>query len=207
MILAIDTTHDFGSLALFGAEGLREEMPLYSEDGFAHVLFGAVETLLARHSLRVEELAGFAAAQGPGSFTGVRVGMTAVKGLAEATGKPAYGVSNLAAMARLAGVQPVAPFFDARRGQVFGRLPDGDEVVVPYPEFLKLLPQEATLASFDFGPYPADGRKCVVLPRSIAGAVAELAWREYEAGRRPDPVLLDANYVRRSDAELHWREA
>ncbi|MDX2268562.1 MAG: tRNA (adenosine(37)-N6)-threonylcarbamoyltransferase complex dimerization subunit type 1 TsaB [Bryobacter sp.] len=207
MILALDTTHEFGSLALWGATGRVEEVAFHSEDGFAHVLFDAVDTLLRKHALRPADLSAFASAQGPGSFTGVRVCLTAIKGLAEATGKPAFGVSNLAAMARMAGVPGVVPFFDARRGEVFAALPNGEEIVAPYPALLAQLPPGTPLASFDFAAFPAEGHPTVVLSRSLAGAIAQISWERYQQGERPDPILLDANYVRRSDAELHWREA
>ena len=94
-VLAIDTTGDVGSMALVGERGLIEEVMLDSPDGFAHVLFDEIERLLGRHALRVAQMTAFASASGPGSFTGVRVGLTAVKGLAEATGRKVIAVSNL----------------------------------------------------------------------------------------------------------------
>jgi tRNA threonylcarbamoyladenosine biosynthesis protein TsaB len=207
MILAIDTAHEFGSLALFSPAGLIEEFPLHGPDGFSHSLFGFIGALLARHSLTPQDLSAVAAALGPGSFTGLRVGLTAAKGLAEATGKPAFGVSNLAAMASLARTPFPAPFYDARRGEVYARLPGGEEVVRPFPAFLGSLPPDAELISFDFSIYPVQGHRQTQVSRSLAGAVARIAWQEFQSGSCPDPMLIDANYVRRSDAELHWREA
>src|SRR6185312_15718033 len=84
-VLAIDTTADVGSIALASERGLIEEVVLDSPDGFAHVLLDEIEGLLKRHELNVWQIDAFASASGPGSFTGVRVGLTAVKGLAEAT--------------------------------------------------------------------------------------------------------------------------
>lgn len=207
MILAIDTAHDFGSLALWGPQGLVEEMPLYSPDGFAHMLFGNIEALLARHLFRVQDLSAIAAATGPGSFTGLRVALSAAKGLAEAAKKPAFGVSNLAALASFGKTSCRAPFFDARRGDIYGATLDGTELVLPFPAFLASLPTEAELISFDFSIYPAPQHLQTVAPRALAAAVASIAWQRYLSGERPDPMTLDANYVRRSDAELHWREA
>src|SRR5579871_1801108 len=99
MILSIDTTHEFGSLALTSGGTLVEEVALHSPDGFAHVMFGEIDALLRRHGCTVGQAECFAAAVGPGSFTGVRVGIACIKGLAEATGRPVVGVSNLAALA------------------------------------------------------------------------------------------------------------
>ena len=98
-LLAIDTTGPTGSIALVSKAGVIEEISMESPDGFAHVVFGEVETLLARHEIGIGEIGGFAAASGPGSFTGVRVGLAAVKGLAEANGKQVVAISNLKALA------------------------------------------------------------------------------------------------------------
>jgi len=97
-LLAIDTTSESGSIALAEGDRIIEEVALHSPDGFAHVLFPEIEALLARHNLKITDIERFAAAAGPGSFTGVRVGLTAAKGLAEATGRQVVAVSNLQAI-------------------------------------------------------------------------------------------------------------
>ena len=83
-ILAIDTTGDTGSFALADGPRLIEEVTLTVTDGFGQVLFGELEKLLARHDVACGDITCFAAAAGPGSFTGVRVGLAAAKGLADA---------------------------------------------------------------------------------------------------------------------------
>ncbi|MBV9155995.1 MAG: tRNA (adenosine(37)-N6)-threonylcarbamoyltransferase complex dimerization subunit type 1 TsaB, partial [Acidobacteriaceae bacterium] len=93
IILALDTSSEFGSLALRPNGQLVAELSLHSTEGFAHLIFPAIEQILTRAGIRLSEIDCFAAASGPGSFTGVRVGLSAVKGLAEATGKRAIGVS------------------------------------------------------------------------------------------------------------------
>src|SRR5260370_24372566 len=98
-LLAIDTTAHFGSIALLQDGELLEEMLIHSPQGFGGILFDHIGKLLARHGTRVSDVDCFASATGPGSFTGVRMGLTAVKGLAEATGRPAIGGSNLKALA------------------------------------------------------------------------------------------------------------
>ncbi len=108
----------------WASRGVIEEVALDSPDGFAHVLFGEIERLLARHGLGIEQVDAFASASGPGSFTGVRVGLTAVKGLAEATGRKVVAVSNLEALAWF-GSRPLrAAVLDARRGEVYGGVYD-----------------------------------------------------------------------------------
>ncbi|MBI3208473.1 MAG: tRNA (adenosine(37)-N6)-threonylcarbamoyltransferase complex dimerization subunit type 1 TsaB, partial [Candidatus Solibacter usitatus] len=71
-VLAIDTTGEYGSIAILQGETVMEEMPLHSTEGFGHILFDQVGILLRRHSWEISSIDCFAAASGPGSFTGVR---------------------------------------------------------------------------------------------------------------------------------------
>jgi tRNA threonylcarbamoyladenosine biosynthesis protein TsaB len=211
LILAVDTTHEHGSIALARGAAILEEVGLRAPDGFAHVLYAAIAALLARHAVALGEIDRFAAASGPGSFTGVRVGLACVKGLAEALGRPALGVSNLEAIARFGRAPLRAPLLDARRGEIYGAVYDTEgqlvvpEMVVKLPVFLSALPDtELDFVSPDFSAFedglPA-GRR-VVAPSEIAAQIASIA-----SERDPkDPAALDANYVRRSDAELFWKE-
>jgi tRNA threonylcarbamoyladenosine biosynthesis protein TsaB len=125
-----------------------------------------------------------------------------VKGLGEALGKPVYGVSNLDALLGF-GAGLVVPFYDARRGDVYARLLDGSEVVMPLARVRELIDGEVEWVSFE----AVDDMAVTLAPRVIAGAVGKLAEKRWLAGERPDPAALDANYVRRTDAELNWREA
>jgi tRNA threonylcarbamoyladenosine biosynthesis protein TsaB len=220
VILAIDTTSEFGSMALADAGGLIGERRMHSPDGFSHVLYGHLAQFLDGHGLRLGDITCFAAAAGPGSFTGVRVGLAAVKGLAEATGKPATAVSNLQALAAFGELGLRATLLDARRGDVFGAVYNGaleavrPEVVTKFPAWLESLPAadvefissemdrfEAAFAGTRFA-----GARRRQAPRALAGVIAQIAWRRLERGAVGDPALLDANYVRRSDAELFWKE-
>jgi len=213
-LLAIDTTGEFGSIALIEGERVLEEIPLHSPDGFGHVLFHHLQRLLDNHELTVADLACFAAASGPGSFTGVRVGLAAVKGLAEAAGKPAIGVSNLRAVASFGERAVRAAVLDARRGEVYGGMYDsqsdplGPEVVAKAGVWAASLPAEAEIVSTDPALFAAalPGRNLIQAPRALAGAIGRIAWRDWRAGKAADPAALDANYVRRSDAELFWKE-
>lgn len=213
-ILAVDTTSEFGSLALRSNGQIVAESVLHSPEGFAHLLFEAIEQLLSRAGWHLNAIGCFAAASGPGSFTGVRVGLAAVKGLAEAMQKPAVGVSNLQALSSFGNLPLRAVILDARRAQVYAAvynaelqpvLPETVQAVdawlhsldAPEYQFIAETRLRAYLAGtrFDAMPY-------VEPPRNLAGAVA------YCAERFPalDPAALDANYVRRSDAELFWKD-
>jgi tRNA threonylcarbamoyladenosine biosynthesis protein TsaB len=230
IILAIDTTSAFGSLALLaaaeaGKTGLIELVGLHSRDGFGHVIFQEIVSLLERHGLQLSGIEGYAAASGPGSFTGVRVGLTAAKGLAEAHGKRVAPVSNLQALAYAGQAQAVhgallAPVIDARRGEIYGAVYDADlrpvveEVVAPAARFLEMLNDldvnfvtadveslQKSVAGTRFERAPV-----IAAPRALAGAIAAVAARAFAEGRALLPEQVDANYVRRSDAELLWKE-
>ena len=216
MILALDTTAEFGSIAICEQDRVVEEVPLHSLDGFAHVLYGELEQLLRRHDARIQDLDCFAAASGPGSFTGVRVGLAAAKGLAFATGKRVVPVSNLQALAWFGSAPLRATVIDARRGEIYGAVyNDRLEIVVPetvikFEDWLKLLPpRDFEFISTDFSPFQSlvdPLIPVVTAPRALATAIGRIAWTKFRAGTTLDPADVDANYVRRSDAELFWKD-
>jgi len=216
VILSIDTTSEFGSIALTEGDRTIDEIPLHSPDGFGHILFQRIEQLLARHEVDVNHIDCFAAASGPGSFTGVRVGLTAVKGLAEATGKRVVAVSNLRALAFFGTAPLRAAVLDARRGEVYGAVYNdrleivAPEVVIKFPAWVQTLPQCGfEFIAVDFSPFLASvdpNIPVITAPRALAAAIGRIASKEYEEDRASDPVAIDANYVRRSDAELFWKE-
>jgi len=219
-ILSVDTTHEFGSLALWRAGELVDEVPLHSPEGYGHVLYGHLARLLERHGVRVGEVDCFAAASGPGSFTGVRVGLACVKGLAEACGRPVVAVSNLRAIASFGTLARRAALLDARRGEIYGAVYDAagavlaPETVAPFPawiaglaegeiEFLSpnVEPFRAALAATRFATAPL-----TPVPRALAAAIGRIAVDQFRAGCTADAAAIDANYVRHSDAELLWKD-
>jgi tRNA threonylcarbamoyladenosine biosynthesis protein TsaB len=126
-----------------------------------------------------------------------------VKGLGEALHKPVYGVSNLEALLRYGTAETVVPFYDARRGDVYARLPDREEVVMPLDQVCAQVKEAVEWVSFE----PVEGMAVTLAPKALAGAIGLLAEQRWLAGDRPDAAALDANYVRRTDAELNWRDA
>jgi tRNA threonylcarbamoyladenosine biosynthesis protein TsaB len=212
VILSIDTTSEFGSIALTDGDRVLEEVLLHSPDGFGHILFPQIEKLLARHTVSVNRMDCFAAASGPGSFTGVRIGLAAAKGLAEAVAKPVVAISNLRVLASFGTAGLRATVLDARRGEVYGAVYNpalelvGEEAVMKFPAWLKTLPAAGfEFVSADFTPFKSfvDADVPVVTaPRALAAAIGRIAWREFQAGHARDPAEIDANYIRRSDAEL-----
>ena len=221
LILSIDTTHEFGSIALLAGNDVVEEVLLHATDGFGHVLFDHLGRLLEKHGRQVNEIACFAAAAGPGSFTGVRIGLACVKGLAEAAGRKVVAVSNLEAMARFGSAAQRAVVMDARRGEVYGAVyaAGGQTIAEPrvtrFPVWLDTLPEgDIEFIATDFAPFrPAlagtrfESAQFVTAPRALAAAIGQIAFDRFRAGQARDPADIDADYVRRSDAELLWKES
>jgi tRNA threonylcarbamoyladenosine biosynthesis protein TsaB len=220
LILAIDTTHQWGSLALTRGDEILEEVELEAPDGFAHVIYGHLEALLERHRVRLRDIDCFATTAGPGSFTGVRIGLACVKGLAEACGKPAVAVSNLQALAWFGSAPLRAVVMDARRGEIYGAVYDVEgRIVVPetvgaFAPWLESVPEQGV--EFIYSGFSAfhellAGTRWAhaaahPAPRALARAVARTAACRLARGEAQDPAALNANYVRRSDAELLWKE-
>jgi tRNA threonylcarbamoyladenosine biosynthesis protein TsaB len=215
LTLALDTTGDFGSIALADESGVRQEVLLHQPQGFSGVIFPAISALLEQQDVTLRDIELFGAASGPGSFTGVRIGLAAAKGLAETLGRTVCAVSNLRALSTFGSRALRATVIDARRGEVFAAVYDAAgnavvaEQVISFPKFLAQLsgldlewicqdftPFERALAGTDFARIPV-----ISAPKAIAGAIAAIAMK---AGGS-DPVSIEANYVRRSDAELLFR--
>lgn len=215
LILAIDTTREFGSIALAEGDEVIEEILLHSPEGFGQVLYGQLGRMLERHGGKACDVACFAAASGPGSFTGVRIGLACAKGLAEACGRPVIAVSSLEALAEFGSAPARAVLLDARRGDVYGAV--YGEKIVPetvgkFAAWMETVPARAEFISSDLAPFrPAieavrPGAVMTEAPRAQAAAVGRIAWRRFRAGKGQDPAAVDANYVRRADAELLWRD-
>lgn len=219
-LLAVDTTGELGSLALLEDDRVVEEILLEAPQGFGHIVFDRVAGLLERHGLKIGAIDCFASASGPGSFTGVRIGLTAVKGLAETMAKPAVAVSNLQALAWFGTAPLRATLIDARRGEVYGAVYDsslcavGAEIVAKFPAWLATLPQgELEFIATNFAPFQVfvrgtrfESAGVREAPRALAAAIGHIAMGRYRRGEAQDPAAIDANYVRRSDAELFWKE-
>ncbi len=209
LILALDTTNETGSLALARGERLLEEIELLAPDGFSGILFQQIEALLTRHGTKLADVDLYAAAAGPGSFTGVRVGLTAAKALAEMHERKVAAVSNLAAIAYMAnasrpdGAALLAPLVDARRGEVAGAVYTREmkrvlEPVVGTPaDFAARVGElgEALYCGPDAAQFAPRGAPTFNTSAALAAALARLALTD--AGQ--DPAAADAEYVRRAD--------
>lgn len=192
LILAIDTTAEHGSLYLGGVEesaGARMHAPL----GFSGILFAEIDQLLKRCNVRPDQIDCFAAAVGPGTFTGVRVGMSCAMGMAEALGKPVCGVSNLEALAEFGTAPQRAVTIDARRGDIYA--------AVYGPEGALIVPERVCTPEEFQASIPAGEVEWVSYDGPLAQAIAKVAARKVWTG----PEQMEANYLRRTDAELNLK--
>ncbi|HVC46743.1 MAG TPA: tRNA (adenosine(37)-N6)-threonylcarbamoyltransferase complex dimerization subunit type 1 TsaB [Terracidiphilus sp.] len=212
LVLGIDTCGPAGSVALARLTGAQVDVlaeRALEGRSYSATLVQAVGELLAASELLPAALDAIVVTSGPGSFTGVRVGLSAVKGLAEATGVPVAAVSRLAVLAAKAGTDSAAQ--DAHRNEVFLRLAEAGG------EARELLAGAAELAEMDLAggtiavceDTAAEMLKSawlgVELRRVEAPTAADalrLAAERVAAGRFDDVALLDGHYVRRSDAEI-----
>ena len=217
LVLAIDTSGRLGSIALArghedGSCDVIEVVPL-AGGTFSAQLVPQVAAFLSKHGFTKYGIDAFAVASGPGSFTGLRVGLAAIKALAEILGKPIAAVSLLEGLALAGGAKgKVGAALDAGRGEVYSGEYEvaGDSAQVLREEILtkaefvakaggwKTVTPDAALAAMA----ASAGLSAVLVEPLSAGAVARLGWRKLRQGHAVSPEQLDANYIRRSDAEI-----
>lgn len=213
LILAVDTSGKNGSIALvrFDGEAAQTLAIVPLEGGtFSAQLVPQIATLLEQHQLSKHDIDAFAVASGPGSFTGLRVGLSAIKALAEVLQRPIVAVSLLEALARSApdASGQILAVLDAGRGELYvGTFKIQNGTVTCISEQLNI---GAEFAS------QAEGKRVViteqkladllvasnVVPPPRADAIALLGYEKLRAGEAISPEALDATYIRRSDAEL-----
>ena len=216
IVLALDTTTRAGSCAVVRGGGILLEHSMYPGRSHDAQLPGALMALLRDAQVTLAGVDVFAVATGPGSFTGLRVGIAAMQGLAFAAGKPLVGVSAFDALARLAGGGEVATWIDAWRGEVYAaRYRDGREVEPPSVEapstvLARVGSGPVTFIGEGAGSYRAaiettlGNRARVADPAAppLAATIAIMAAGTVDAGHRPPPHAIRPLYVRRPDAEL-----
>ena len=125
IILAVDTTTFAGSVALLKKTKLLAEVNIDSPSTYSERLLPAVDFILQTHGLKIKDMDGFALAAGPGSFTGIRIGLSTVKSFSYASGRPVAAVSTLEALAwKLRHPQShlLCPLLDAKKGEIYAAL-------------------------------------------------------------------------------------
>ena len=241
LTLSLDTSSPAGSVAILRDEITLGVISTRAEENYSSRIFRHLGFVLGDLTLKLDEFDLFAVSAGPGSFTGLRVGLTAAKGWAEVYRKPVVGVSALEAVAFQArtGSTVLVPALDARRGQIYfgmyrttttGHALDGEEFVVTPEEFAGKL---GALANDGGAPRGdgSDGFRIVTPDASVVAAVSRLtlnltagfagleivssvlapsigriAHARALRGQVSDALTLEANYVRRTDAEMRWKD-
>lgn len=240
LLLAIDTSGKNGSITLarveaesadigsveagsarIGSTEVRSSMVESIESvpiaggTFSAQLIPQISALLTKNRASKSDLAGFVVISGPGSFTGLRVGLAAIKGLAEVLQKPIAAVSLLEVIASSAIDGRVLAALDAGRNEVYVgeyEIKDGQartthvqsermvsrEELVREAEGRTVVTPDAVLAEF----LQTAGVRCERIPYPSGAVIAEIGWRRIQRGEVVRPEELDANYIRRSDAEI-----
>jgi tRNA threonylcarbamoyladenosine biosynthesis protein TsaB len=216
LLLATDTSGKQGSIALArcepdGACGILEVVPL-AGGTFSAQLVPQIAGLLAKHNINKQQIDAFAVASGPGSFTGLRVGLAAIKALAEVLAKPIAAVSLLEAISAASGLEgDVIAALDAGRNEVYvgeyevlTSATMRSERLLTKEEFLDMATAKTVITP---DKTVADGArsaalKVVEIERPRSDAIARIGWRKILIGETVSPEALDANYIRRSDAEI-----
>jgi len=214
LLLGIDTCGPSGSVTLGRLAEASARVEILSQielagRSYSATLVAAVGDLLSRNSLRLREVGCIVAVKGPGSFTGVRVGLSAAEGLAEPARIPIVAISRLEVLAAKAGTASSA--LDAHRTEIFLRF------VPPNQEPVERLAGRNELAAMESPPEEigvCDHEAAVLLRTAwpsarlvrvaapTAADALELAAPRVLAGEFADPMLLDGHYLRRSDAEI-----
>jgi tRNA threonylcarbamoyladenosine biosynthesis protein TsaB len=230
VLLALDTCDSRGSVAVLQGGHVREVLTHESTEDYSSWLLPAVQSVLKAAGLNMEKVDAYAVASGPGSFTGLRVGLTTVKAWSEVYRRPIAAVSRLEALAAQAegGAKAVAVFLDAHREQVFGALYRRkgeklerveDEMVVAPGEFVEWVSKrsgadrvawvspdpERIIYQENWGEREKAGEKVQIVSAVFAPVIGRMAHQRVVENRITDALTLDANYVRRCDAELLWK--
>jgi tRNA threonylcarbamoyladenosine biosynthesis protein TsaB len=209
LLLGIDTCGPTGSAALGRLAGDAVEVIAQTELAgrtYSATLVSAVEELLMGQKIGLRDIGCVVVVNGPGSFTGVRVGLSAAKGLAEGGGIPVVAVSRLEVLARKAGVYAAA--LDAHRHELFLRIadPEARELLAGAEDLARLNPPlriavcDDPAAALLEQAWPAV-RRVQVAPPTAADAFIVVA-PAIAVQQFADAALLDGHYLRRSDAEI-----
>jgi len=218
LIIAIDTSGRHGSVALCrGDANSFETLQLSTLEGgtYSARLIPTIGEVLGNNGFSMNDIGGFAVVSGPGSFTGLRVGLATVKGLCEILQRPLATVSMLEAVAttRGSGVEHVTAILDAGRGEVYVgnyRLTSVGatlvrEYIVKLNDFASVEDTPGELLTPDPSVsdslFAKDLKVRLVAPVQ-AGEIGHIGLRRLLAGDIADHITVDVNYIRRSDAEI-----
>lgn len=221
-ILAIDTSTASGGIALLEDDQLIAELATCTQKTHAERLLPLIETLLGGINTKIEGVDGFALTTGPGSFTGLRIGLATIKGLAWSLNKPVVGVSTLEALAMNIPYsdKPICPILDARKKEVYAgiyKCNDNQSTCIMddtaiSPQLLIERIKEPTIFIGDGVNVYRDVIKNTLKDLAIfapphlwsirALNIGLLAWNMFKKGGAGDSKNVNLNYLRASEAEI-----
>lgn len=227
LILALDTTSSWGSIAVLQERRLLAEVNLDSIQTHSERLLPAVDYLLASLGIKLSDLSGFAAAVGPGSFTGIRIGMSTLKSFAFAADKKIAPVSNLTALAAkledtTAGL--LCPLLDAKKNEIYAALfeiknrrrsevipqgvysPDGFFSRLPTGRVIHFIGSGAAAYQDKIRDYCRDKARISSRTWFIGYEVGRLGYEILRAGKGLDFNSIEPLYFRKSQAEEKNRQ-
>lgn len=207
-LLSIDTCGPAGSIALARTANEADleilgqtELPGKT---YSAQLVPAIRSLLAQNNVSVPELAAIVVTSGPGSFTGIRIGLATAKGLAEAHSIPIVAVSRLAVLA--ARAQTAAAAMDASRKEFYLRADSAESLLALEPFQERAAALGSDLAVCEASVHAVATAAVLVEPPTAADALRH-ALARLQAQDYDNPLALDGNYLRRSDAEIFSKPA
>ncbi|MCR4963251.1 MAG: tRNA (adenosine(37)-N6)-threonylcarbamoyltransferase complex dimerization subunit type 1 TsaB [Firmicutes bacterium] len=226
-LLAVDTSTSSLSLAVAGPEGVCGEFALYNGETHSRSLLPMADALLSLSGIQLTDLSALAVTLGPGSFTGLRIGLATVKAWAFALDLPVAGVSATQAMAWAATADSdvySCPIFDARRDEVYAALFQGGQRLWPddgvNPQLLAMRLKQLKAPVVFSGDGLAKYRDCLreILGdhyreapgdrrRFMAAAVATLGYEKFRRGEFIDIVGQEPEYLRGADIDQHQPHA
>jgi tRNA threonylcarbamoyladenosine biosynthesis protein TsaB len=225
-IIAIETATLVGSIAIVDEKRVISEITLNIRATHSEKLMAAMDHLLNDSGLTVSDMDGIAVSIGPGSFTGLRIGVSTAKGLSYASGRPVIGVPTLDALTLnvASSRHLICPILDARKGEVYtalyrpgGRLPEKikDEIAIRPEELLDFIKEDAVFLGDGINAYGTLFKEKLKglyheapLPLQVprASNVGILALERLKKGDSDDPFTLVPRYIRKSEAELKWKK-
>jgi tRNA threonylcarbamoyladenosine biosynthesis protein TsaB len=224
-LLAVDTATEICGIALVVDGRIHAELMLSRGITHTQSVLSAIDAVLAISGLTAGDVDAYAVTRGPGSFTGLRIGISTVKGLAFATAKPMVGISSLEVLAHQApdSADLICPLMDARRNEVYWALyrreKDGIKAIMaervgPATEVADAIQAPCQFIGNGVPTYRSVLRKKLTYPAQWAGSalnnlrpavLARKAWQRLQEGKTDDPRTFEPVYLRKSDAELHWK--
>lgn len=217
VVLGIETATPYGSVAVHSPAGLLGEVTQRSSESHSERILAAVQGLLLTLDLPLRDVAAVAVSCGPGSFTGLRAGIAAAKGLAFSLGIPLFSVPTLEVLAAnaMSGDAPIAAILPARRGEVFYGLfrhrgtrlePLREEGIIPITDLASTLPRGCVVVGDSSAlSDPETSRRFFITPRHLSyprAAVVASQGLEHVLSRRTSELeTLHPRYLRPPDAE------